>query len=80
MKRYITSRESASVVVSTMAVTGKKIVFGLFRSPQKKFPKEFGTYYGEYCVLFLCELFAFVCNAKNFTISFHVFSLFLACH
>ena len=33
--------------------------------------------YSEYCVLFLCELFAFACNAKSFTIAFLVFSLFL---
>ena len=66
MKRYITSRESASMAVSTMAGTGKKLyslTFDLSRSPPKKFPRDSGTKYSKYCVLFLCEFFAFACNA-----------------
>ena len=54
--------------------------FGLSRRLRKKFPGDFGTQYSEYRVLFLGELFAFACNAKNFTIAFLVFSLFPSCH
>ena len=71
MKRYITSRKSAFMVVSTMAGTGKKLYDLAFWSLAHNIVN---------IVYYFCELFAFACNAKSFAIAFLVFSLFPSCH